>query len=155
MRKAIDMNKKSYRILGLALLLISWLGIPGGEVWGDPSTAGSGTKTQIIQSISAKEAFDLIEKNHDNQDFILLDVRTPEEFEAEHIQGAVDLDYYGSNFVRKLKRLDKEKTYLLYCRSGNRSGQTLQLLEKLGFREVYHISGGMIEWKASGLPYNH
>ena len=155
MRKVIEMKKKNYRILGLAVLLIFWLVPLGWTVYGDSTTSGSAADTRIIQSISAKEAFDLIQKNRDNPDFKLLDVRTPEEFGAEYIQGAVNIDYYASNYVKRLKRLDKKKIYLLYCRSGNRSGQSLELMKKLSFMEVYHISGGMIGWKASGLPYNH
>jgi len=154
MRKVIEMKKKSYRILGLAVLLIFGLVTLGGTVYGDSSKSGSDGKIQIIQSISAKEAFDLIQKNRDNPNFKLLDVRTPEEFGAEYIQGAVNIDYYASNYVKKLKKLNKKKTYLLYCRSGNRSGQSLKLMKKLGFMEVYHMSGGMIEWKASGLSNN-
>jgi rhodanese-related sulfurtransferase len=148
------MKKNSYRIWGLAVLLIFVFVTLCGTVYGDSSTSGSGAKTQINQSISAKEAFDLIQKNRDNPNFVLLDVRTPEEFGAENIQGAVNIDYYASSYVKRLKRLDKKKTYLLYCRSGNRSGRSLKLMKKLGFMEVYHMSGGMIGWKAAGLSNN-
>jgi len=149
------MKKKSYRILGLAVLLVFGFVILGGTVYGDPSKSGSDAKNQIIQSISAKEAFDLIQKNRDNPNFELLDVRSKEEFEKEYLKEAVNIDFYASNYLKRLKRLDKNKTYLLYCRSGNRSGQSLRLMKKLGFKEVYHMSGGMIQWKAADLPYNH
>jgi rhodanese-related sulfurtransferase len=149
------MKKRRNRTLGLAVLIVFGLVSLGGVSFGGSPTPGSEAKTQIIQSISAKEAFDLIQENRDNPDFKILDVRTPDEFEAEYIQDAVNMDFYASNYVRRLKRLDKDKTYVLYCRSGNRSGQSLELMKKMGFMEVYHISGGMIEWKASGLPYEH
>ena len=48
--------------------------------------------------------------------------------------------------------MDKSKTYLIYCRSGNRSGQALDIMEELNFREVYNMMGGILEWEAEGLP---
>ena len=110
------------------------------------------TAIQVIKDISVKEAYDLIGKNKDNQGFIIIDVRTPQEFANEHIEDALNLDYYSEKFRDELNKLDKEKTYLIYCRSGNRSGKALSMMKELGFREVYNMLGGIIQWKAEGYP---
>jgi len=79
-------------------------------------------------------------------------VRTPEEFADGHIENAINLDYYSETFGDELNKLDKNKTYLVYCRSGRRSRNALDIMEELNFREAYNMSGGIIEWKAEGLP---
>ena len=110
------------------------------------------TAIQAIKDISVKEVYDLIAKNKDNQSFIIIDVRTPQEFANEHIENALNLDYYSEKFRDELNKLDKEKTYLIYCRSGNRSGKALSIMKELAFREVYNMLGGVIQWKAEGYP---
>ncbi|TKJ48106.1 sulfurtransferase [Candidatus Aerophobetes bacterium Ae_b3a] len=110
------------------------------------------TAIQVIKDISVKEVYDLIGKNKDNQGFIIIDVRTPEEFANEHIENALNLDYYSEKFRDELNKLDKEKTYLIYCGSGNRSGKALSIMKELAFREVYNMLGGVIQWKAEGYP---
>ena len=91
-------------------------------------------------------------KNKDNQSFIIIDARTPQEFANEYIENAVNIDYYSEEFQNELNELDKEKTYLIYCLSGNRSGRALAIMKELGFREVYNMLGGIIQWKAEGYP---
>jgi rhodanese-related sulfurtransferase len=115
-------------------------------------TPNQQTPAQIIENISPQEAFDLIQENKDNPDFVILDVRTPEEFAEEHIENAINIDFNSENFRDELDKLDKDKTYLIYCRSGNRSGKALEIMKELDFREVYNMSGGIIEWKTEGLP---
>ncbi len=108
--------------------------------------------TQIIENITPQEAFTLIQDNENNPDFVILDVRTPEEFADGHIENAINLDYYSETFRDELNKLGKNKKYLIYCRSGNRSGKTLNIMERLNFREVYNMLGGIIQWEAEGLP---
>ena len=116
--------------------------------------AGQEAPTQIIEDITTQEAFTLIQENENNPDFVILDVRTPEEFAEGHLENAINLDYYSETFWDELNKLDKDKTYLVYCRSGNRSGKgkTLGIMKELGFREAYNMLGGIVEWKAEGLP---
>jgi len=64
-----------------------------------------------------KDAYTLIQKNKGNPDFVILDVRTPAEFADEHIENAINLDYYSETFRDDLNKLDKTKTYLIYCRT--------------------------------------
>jgi rhodanese-related sulfurtransferase len=106
---------------------------------------------QIIENISPQAALDLIQQNEDNADFIILDVRTPSEYADGHIEGAINIDFYSSAFEETLKTLDRDDTYLIYCRSGNRSGQARNLMEGLGFAEVYNLSGGINAWQDAGL----
>jgi len=108
--------------------------------------------TQIIEDITPQEAFTLIQENQDNPDFVIIDVRTPEEFAEEHIENAINLDFRSETFQDELSQLDKNKTYLIYCPSGIRSGSALDMMAELDFREVYKISGGIYAWKAEELP---
>ncbi|MBW2249424.1 MAG: rhodanese-like domain-containing protein [Deltaproteobacteria bacterium] len=112
------------------------------------SVAGEG----ILKTISPKEASDLIVKHKNNPDFIILDVRTPREFKSGHIEKAILLDYYSKMYTEELKRLDKTKTYLIYCRSGNRTGKTLNLIKDMGFSRVYNMDKGIKGWRSKGFP---
>lgn len=110
------------------------------------------TQIQIIENITPEEAYILIQENKDNLNFIILDVRTPEEFLDEYIENAVNLDYYSDNFRNDLDKLDKNKTYLIYCRSGRRSGNALNVMKELDFREAYNMLSGITKWKSERLP---
>lgn len=83
---------------------------------------------------------------------IVLDVRTPEEFSAEHLQNAININYYDSTFQTQLGNLDKSKTYLVYCRSGHRSSEAMDAMEQMGFENVLNLEGGIIAWKEAKLP---
>lgn len=83
---------------------------------------------------------------------VILDVRTPEEFAQGHIAGSINIDVSNSNFVSEVSKLDKTKTYAVYCRSGNRSEVATAEMEKLGFTSLYNMTGGAIDWSAAGYP---
>ena len=83
---------------------------------------------------------------------ITLDVRTPGEFNEGHIEGAQLIDFQSGNFENEIATLDKSKTYAVYCRSGNRSGQAVKVMSDAGFTSVYNLNGGVIDWANSGLP---
>jgi rhodanese-related sulfurtransferase len=82
----------------------------------------------------------------------VIDVRTPEEFGEGHISGATMIDFYAPDFADQIGKLDRDQRYLVYCRSGNRSGQTTALMAELGFERVADLDGGVIAWSAAGLP---
>jgi len=134
----------------LLVLLATGIVLTGGCA--EIATPEQEAPAQIIENITPQEAFTLIQNNKNNPDFVIIDVRTPEEFADGHIAGAINIDYYSETFRDELDKLDKDKTYLIYCRSGNRSGKALNIMEELNFREAYNMSGGIIEWKAEGLP---
>jgi rhodanese-related sulfurtransferase len=83
---------------------------------------------------------------------ITLDVRTPGEFNEGHIEGAQLIDFQSGNFESEIATLDKSKTYAVYCRSGNRSGQALKVMSDAGFSNLYNLNGGVIDWANAGLP---
>lgn len=83
---------------------------------------------------------------------VVLDVRTPDEFAEARLDGAIMIDFYEDDFATQLAELDPNASYLLYCRSGNRSGQTALLMEELGFTDVADVDGGIVAWNAAGLP---
>lgn len=85
-------------------------------------------------------------------DLVILDVRTPEEFAEGHVNGAVMIDFYRPDFADELAKLDPDVPYVLYCRSGNRSGQTRAMMTELGFNAVDDVDGGVIAWQDAGLP---
>ena len=79
---------------------------------------------------------------------VILDVRTAEEFESGYIKGALNLDIRGgADFLASIEKLDKSKSYFVYCRSGARSGQACQLMSQMGFRAVYNLYGGVLAWE--------
>lgn len=84
-------------------------------------------------------------------DLVILDVRTQEEFDEGHLEGAIMIDFYRDDFAEQLAQLDPEVPYLLYCRSGNRSGQTTATLSDLGFLNVADIDGGILAWNDANL----
>lgn len=77
----------------------------------------------------------------------LIDVRTPEEFAQGHIDGALNLNFYDDDFTQQLEqKLDKGRPVMLYCRSGNRSGQAASEMVTMGFKELYDLKGGFMAW---------
>jgi rhodanese-related sulfurtransferase len=82
----------------------------------------------------------------------ILDVRTPDEWNEGIIEGATMANFYGSDFEAQLLKLDKEKPIAVYCKVGGRSGKAMAQMQKLGFKEVYNLDGGMDAWKGAGKP---
>lgn len=82
----------------------------------------------------------------------LIDVRTPEEFQAGSIANALNIDWNGSDFVNQLASLDKNAPVFVYCLSGGRSAEASQALLDNGFLEVYELDGGFMAWNSAGLP---
>ena len=81
-----------------------------------------------------------------NQELKLIDVRTPEEFEEGHIDGSVVFDVKADNFAERIDSLDKNETYLIYCRSGSRSQRAIDKMTELGFMDLYMLNGGYLDW---------
>jgi rhodanese-related sulfurtransferase len=104
------------------------------------------------ETVSPAEAARLMKENRANPDFVVLDVRTPEEYRDGHLEGAVMIDFRSNKFQEELQTLDRGKTYLVYCRTGRRSGSAVPVMEEMGFRKIYHLSDGMKGWKEQGFP---
>jgi len=85
-----------------------------------------------------------------SQDINLIDVRTPDEFQSGHIVGAQNIDFYDPNFQKKINQLDKSIPIVLYCRSGKRSARCAATISEDGFKIVYDLEGGIVEWTLAG-----
>jgi len=110
------------------------------------------TAKPAANDLDAKQAQALIQKNRDNADFVVLDIRTPAEFAAGHLAGAVNVDFKAPDFQSQVAKLDRAKTYLVYCRTGRRSTLSLPIFERLGVTHVYHLAGGITAWQREGFP---
>jgi rhodanese-related sulfurtransferase len=104
------------------------------------------------RNVGPGEAQSLIRENAGNRNFVVLDVRTPGEFAQGHLEGAVLVDYRSPGFREEMAGLEKTKTYLVYCRTGNRSARAMGVMGELGFRSTYHLEGGIKRWIEEGLP---
>jgi len=88
----------------------------------------------------------------DDKQNVILDVRTPEEFQAGHIPGAVNLDFNASDFQTRAVLLDRSKVYLVHCASGVRSARACDKLNHLNFPNIYNLPGGFRVWAKAGKP---
>ena len=102
--------------------------------------------------LTVEQARELIQKPPGDFKFVIVDVRTPGEFAEGHLSGAVNLDVMAPDFERQLGAMDRGKTYLVYCRTGNRSAKAIQTMERLGFRSVYHMFEGIVGWQKKAFP---
>ncbi|MEM9810088.1 MAG: rhodanese-like domain-containing protein [Pseudomonadota bacterium] len=87
-----------------------------------------------------------------NEDVIVLDVRTPEEFAKSHIPGAKLLNLHDPSFLERAGQLDPNQAYLVQCRSGVRSARAAEILQELGIDTIYNLQGGIIAWENADLP---
>lgn len=87
-----------------------------------------------------------------NKALIILDVRTPAEFASGHLPNAVNIDINQPGAFDTYARLDKTKTYLIYCRTRNRSGVVANYMIQQGFTKLYQMTDGMVGWSANQLP---
>lgn len=108
-------------------------------------------KTEIVATVETIEAKAFAEKIAATPNPQILDVRTPEEFTAGHIDNAENVNWLGDNFVVGAEKLDKSKPVFVYCKSGARSQKAAEKLEELGFTTIYQLQGGILKWDAAGL----
>lgn len=111
-----------------------------------------GASATAVQLLTPAEADALIADGASGAvaGLVVLDVRTPEEFAAGHLAGAVNVDFYAASFADDLAALDRTVPYLVYCHSGNRSGKATQAMQQLGFTTIYDLDGGVTAWQAAG-----
>jgi rhodanese-related sulfurtransferase len=86
----------------------------------------------------------------DDKQNVILDVRTPEEFQAGHIAGAVNLDFNAPDFQTKARSLDRNKIYLVHCASGGRSARACDKHNQFDFPNLYNLPGGFRAWAKAG-----
>lgn len=140
----MKMKKVLFTMMGITLLAI--LAITAFSSNKMPNTKQKASVSDAVQKIVNLDPQSFKEKIA-NDNPVIIDVRTADEYEAGHIDNAINLDFYSDNFADQLEKLDKHKPYSIYCRSGNRSGQTLLLMKELGFKDVANLSGGFTAWE--------
>ena len=105
---------------------------------GSPAAAGAPAITPRIEHVDGPGAARLLAKTN----LTVLDLRTPAEYAAGHLDGARLIDYTSPHFAEDLARLDRERPYLVHCASGRRSTAALETFRQLGFKHVIHLDGG-------------
>ena len=120
--------------MAIGVLLVSLLGCSSG------TTEGVGVRT-----VSATEAVKVLDSR------VVIDVRGPDEVAEGAIVGATVLDFNAGEFQAKIGDYDRNAAYLVYCRSGNRSGQAVAIMKELGFSDVID-AGAYVDLAAAGAP---
>lgn len=140
------------RALRLLLVVLATVALAG---CGSSSTNEAATATATVPGgssgvvlASPEEAQALI----DAGGVTLLDVRTPDEFAAGHLAGAENIDFYAADFADRIDALDHGDRYVVYCHTGNRSGQATALMAGKGFTSLTDVDGGIEAWETAGLP---
>ena len=95
-----------------------------------------------VVSIAAKKFKNMAETGR----YPIIDIRTAREFDEGHIKGAINIDFYKKSFYGKMAEY-KNKPFLFYCRSGNRTSHALKKFNQMGFKEAYELKDGIIAWK--------
>ncbi|MEM0518202.1 MULTISPECIES: rhodanese-like domain-containing protein [Aequorivita] len=127
--------KKIIFVFGLAMLLFT--------------TACKDNNTQNgIEVISPQEVYDAVSNSKNLQ---LIDVRTKEEYGEDHLETAQNICVTDDDFKEKVAKLDKDEPVYLYCRSGKRSARAAQIMKEMGFKEIYDMEGGFLNWDSQGL----
>lgn len=134
------MKKRTIPILTITILLVLALalGLSGCATADTPT----GEDEPVVVNLTAEEGKVMMEED---QPIILVDVRTQEEYTEEHIPGAILVPVDELENLAPEMMPDKDATYIIYCRSGNRSATAAQILIDLGYKNIYDM-GGIIDW---------
>jgi len=145
-----QMNRYSHRkIMKYSLLLIAFLMISSSLI---ASLFQDLQTKQVVKTINTTESAEMIKKNLKNKNFVILDVRTPEEYAEGHLANATNIDFNASDFAKLVGKLDKTKTYLVYCRSGHRSASAVEVMKTQSFETIYNLDGGITQWTTDKNP---
>jgi rhodanese-related sulfurtransferase len=141
------LSTRAPQLLLVALASVALAGCGSSSTEGTATATAPGGTSGVVLA-SPEEAQALI----DAGGVTVLDVRTPEEFAAGHLAGAENIDFYAADFAERIDALDPGEPYVVYCRSGNRSGQASVLMADKDFASVTDVDGGIVAWETAGLP---
>lgn len=110
------------------------------------------TSCQQASANNELKAAEFKQKMEAEKSKTLLDVRTPQEYSEGHLADAINIDWNGGNFDAEIAKLDKSKPVYIYCLAGSRSASAAAVMRKSGFKQVYEMKGGILKWRAEGLP---
>jgi rhodanese-related sulfurtransferase len=105
------------------------------------------SKAQQSTMLEPQEFQEFVSAN----EVLLVDVRTPKEFNSGHIKNAININFLSTEFDEEIQKLDTTKTLVIYCRSGNRSNKSTSKFVQVGFDNLYDLKGGVLNWQKSGL----
>ncbi len=134
--------KKSF-IISFAVLLSLMISCSNSSSSSASSSAQTNQQTEAASSASYNNLTvdEVVTLWKSNTNIILIDVRTPDEIkETGSIEGATNIDFKAPDFKENVSSLDKSKEYIIFCRSGNRSGQASQIMADLGFTNINNLS---------------
>lgn len=132
------------------LLYLILFGISFNIINADAETIN--TTENIYKQLTAVKCDSLIKANDLNPNFVILDVRTPGEWNSYHLLGSINRSTGLTDFDAQLAALPKHKLYLMHCQSGGRSAGAFAKMKTLGFAEVYEMAGGLNAWNSAKLP---
>jgi len=98
--------------------------------------------TQVAKRISSAE----FKKGVTQENIQIVDVRTPDELRDGKIEGSVNINFYDANFKTQIAALDRETPVYVYCRSGARSSKAMEMMKEMGFKTIYELQGGFINY---------
>jgi len=143
------------KIISLIIFLFSiqvfLFSISGCKITKESKSIKESSDTFYID-IKAKPAHRLIKENINSSDFVIIDVRRPDEYLEGYIDNSLKINFKDESFSSQLNQLDKNKTYLVYCQGGYLSKKAMLLMKKIGFKKVYNLKGGYLVWKSKKLP---
>jgi rhodanese-related sulfurtransferase len=135
------MKFKSSKIVLIAMLCISLASC--GQKQNENSTAqDSASKISLISPEALNSA---------NKDILLIDVRTPEEYASGHLENSININFRAGNFKDLIAELDTNQDVYVYCKVGGRSASAARLMEDMGFKKIYDLKGGIIQWEKDGF----
>ena len=146
MRRSVRFGSRTVGLasVGLAVsLLVSGCG---------SSATSSGSSAGAVMAAGQHLSVDEFATLAKTSAVVVLDVRTPAEFAAGHLKGAIDLDIRSADFTTRLAGLDEAATYAVYCHSGNRSAAALSQMSAAGFTHAADLAGGITAWTGAGRP---
>lgn len=134
------------RTMGLLAMVLLGACAPATTDSGEGTTALVGDGVRVV---STEEATRLLDADPAP---VLIDVRTPAEFAGGHLDGAESVDFQSADFRERIAEYPRDGSYVIYCRSGNRSEGARTIMTELGFTDVADIDGGIVAWTQAGLP---
>ncbi len=141
-------------LLGLAALCVAVYAataiLPTGTL--APNARAAEVKAAEPRNVTPEEVTALMQQHKGDEAFMILDVRTPAEFAEGHLVDARNFDVKASDFHDRVGSLNRNRTYVVYCRSGNRSGKAVDAMRDMGFTSILHMNGGMLAWGEAKLP---
>jgi rhodanese-related sulfurtransferase len=137
------MNSKSKIIISTILIIL-------GIIIGVLNQGQANTEINIENNLNSIPLSEWKNLYDNSKDYIVIDVRTPEEYNNQKIPNTKLINFYDTDLKDQINQLDKNKKYLIHCKSGSRSANTLSVMKELGFTNVQDLKGGINAWNSAG-----